>query len=1678
MPTSDASLPPAPTLPPGYVLVRELSRRGGARVLRARRGDEDVVLRLDPSPAASEGAAELAVLAAVRHPGILPLLDHGSLPGGGTYVARRWVEGQDLLAWARGQLAAGERSRAPEPSASAPDARSPEAPSPDARSTRTIGRAVARLCPALDHLHRLGFVHGDLKPENVLVTAEGEVLLVDFGLARAVAAPAPGAGPAEGAAIGGSLFALAPELLLGNAPTPRSDLFALGVLLHRTLVGVRRSARDFYGAFPRSSFLDAVGTAPEDLPSWARDLVVALTAREPSRRPRSAAEVGRRLAARLDLELDLQDDGHGLGWPVGQARDAWLTAWLEAARTSAAARWVRVPAGEDPQPFAEHLRLFASLGGTPTRGLDLRDALEGVGDGVALDAWVRNVLGASSGWLVLTASGLDAWGRHALATLAREAQRAGARAPRPIVVAAERPDPGEAWESDAVPAVEAPAVAAYLRGRLVAPSDPRLEAFATDLAAASGGSATRLDRLLSRAVAEGLLLPELDRFRLRPGAALPLPAEGAGEAGADLAPDERELLAALAVCDGRAGLGELAELLGAGPGDVARLGRGLAARGALVLRHGERRVEVARAPGAGVVAVEAGRVRAFHARRAERLARLRAADERALLHRFAAAPAAGTAAALREALATLRDQGCAEIALDLLDRLRGAVALDAALHAWVPWLAVERATSWCALGRAELAEQALAEIEELEAGGAAPDAATRARVELARARIAGLLGRGDEAERRLRDAAELDPSLACEVRVEAARRMHSMGRDRELVLQLERDDPREAEHRGELQPRQRAYLESLQAQSLFRLGRTAEARRRTLALIEEAQRLGDVGREAALRTNLATIERRGGAPERALDELEQALAGYARAGLVLGVALAHESLGVLLRELGEFGAAEQHVETALGIRERLGDREGTARVLGIAGLLAFDRGHARAALEALAAGARAMEGAQRRRHLPLLAAKQLEMRARLGGADAAALEGAPDEESDPRVLLSKARSAALLGLEERAAGYAERAEALARSLELGPVAEEGRFLATLLRRPQRTPEVGPEAGVLIAEDARILAWIAAPPERFDGGAARALAEALSARGRDDRASRLWTAIAARATDDAEADAAAARAEEAFEACAAGLTGPERRELRLRLLGLPDPRPGDFALRPRRSGEEELEMEIVSLLEINHQLVRQEDLGALLGVIVENALAVTGAERGFLALEEDGELRFDTALDSCRGDVAEPELEVSRSIVGEALQLGRPIRVSNAVDDPLLGHTASVVSLELRSVLCVPFEVAPGLRGAIYLDHRLRTGAFDDRAEKLCTLLADQAALAIGQVRRLDEIRRLNRRLQERVAVQESDLSSARRALQRAGRVAPVAGLVGESAAMTRVHALLERMAPSELPVLITGASGTGKELAARSIHSLSARSAAPFVSESCAALPPSLIESTLFGYVRGAFTGAERDHAGLFEEADGGTLFLDEIGELPLELQAKLLRVLETGEVRRIGASQSRKVDFRLVAATNRDLAEALRAGTFREDLYYRLDALRIEMPGLDQRMEDLPLLVEHFLELEAPERGQRRRVSKAVLARLSRRAWPGNVRELRNEIARLCVICEGDLDDPELVREAGSPGPDAGGALHAGGSGAPIPLAELERRAIVQALEHTGGDKRKAARLLGISRAKIYQRLKTWGLE
>ncbi|MFQ5926295.1 MAG: sigma-54-dependent transcriptional regulator [Terriglobia bacterium] len=332
-------------------------------------------------------------------------------------------------------------------------------------------------------------------------------------------------------------------------------------------------------------------------------------------------------------------------------------------------------------------------------------------------------------------------------------------------------------------------------------------------------------------------------------------------------------------------------------------------------------------------------------------------------------------------------------------------------------------------------------------------------------------------------------------------------------------------------------------------------------------------------------------------------------------------------------------------------------------------------------------------------------------------------------------------------------------------------------------------------------------------------------------------------------------------------------------------------------------------------------------------------------------------------------------------------------------------------------------------------------------------------------------------VQRLELVQENRILREQVRARPGFGdLVGSSPKMQRIYKLILKVSQSRYPVLILGESGTGKEMVARSVHFLGPNRDKPFCPVDCAGLVPTLIESELFGYVKGAFTGALRAKQGLLEAAHGGTLFLDEIAELSVELQAKLLRALQEREIKPVGSTQRVPIDVRVITATNRDIDAAIREGRFRNDLYYRLNVVTIKIPPLRERKTDIPLLVNHFIEHFSDSRRSIKGVSEEAMARLMNYDWPGNVRELENVIERAVALGSGSIihtvDLPSNLQT--TPTPNNANLSREG----IIPLRELEKRAILRAIEELGGDRLLAARLLGIGKTTLYRKLKEYELE
>ncbi|MBL4845638.1 MAG: sigma 54-interacting transcriptional regulator [Planctomycetes bacterium] len=538
-------------------------------------------------------------------------------------------------------------------------------------------------------------------------------------------------------------------------------------------------------------------------------------------------------------------------------------------------------------------------------------------------------------------------------------------------------------------------------------------------------------------------------------------------------------------------------------------------------------------------------------------------------------------------------------------------------------------------------------------------------------------------------------------------------------------------------------------------------------------------------------------------------------------------------------------------------------------------------------------------------------------------------------------------------------------------------------------------------------------------------------------------------------------------------------------------------------------ELRQLLNLNRVFNTIRNLRRLLETVMDTVIQVSGAERGFLILSEGGEIRVKVSRNIDQESLRDAREKISETLVRDVLSDGKAVLLTDAANDERYGGRQSILNMKLRSVLVVPLTHREGTMGAIYLDNRFASSRFDATTQDRLELVAASAAVAIENARLFEEnmrqqeellhakeeLERLNQLLRERVEVQDRQLTKAREAL--AARREAISlkysydNIVTASPKMLEIFSILDKVTDSNVPVLIQGESGTGKELVARALHFNGPRRKLRFVSENCAAIPINLMESEFFGHVKGAFTGATTDKMGLFEVADGGTLFLDEIGDMDLDMQTKLLRVLQDGVLRRVGSKDFKRVNVRIVSATNKDLLQCMKEGKFREDLYYRLNVINIMLPPLRDRREDVPLLAEHFLKQQTRQSGAgERTLSDEVLDVFLRYHWQGNIRELENEIMRASALSK-DLIGPEhlsrtVIEGARQPLADAPkdakvrGLLLTGKTLKELVAEEvdaLETTAITEVLRRTGYKKSKAARVLGISRPTLDAKIEKHGL-
>ena len=487
--------------------------------------------------------------------------------------------------------------------------------------------------------------------------------------------------------------------------------------------------------------------------------------------------------------------------------------------------------------------------------------------------------------------------------------------------------------------------------------------------------------------------------------------------------------------------------------------------------------------------------------------------------------------------------------------------------------------------------------------------------------------------------------------------------------------------------------------------------------------------------------------------------------------------------------------------------------------------------------------------------------------------------------------------------------------------------------------------------------------------------------------------------------------------------------------------------------------LVALLDASEAINSQLEVNEVFERVAEHAAAVLNAEGASVILydAERQELVFHTAVGPTAKDLIGARFDAKLGIAGQTIKTGRPVRIDKVQENRnFFPGIDARTGAHTRSIMAAPLSRHDQILGVVEVINPKQRQCFSDQDLDLLGVFANLATAAAANAQAYDRVMKENQGLK------------ATRSEH---------AIVGQSPSFQQMQKMCQRVAQTHVTVLLCGETGTGKEMAARMVHNQSRRRDNPFIALNCAALPESLLESELFGHEKGAFTGAVDQRVGRFELANEGTLFLDEVGETSLSIQAKLLRVLQEREFNRVGGAATITTSARIIAATNRDLKSEIEAGRFREDLYYRLNVFPIDTPPLRQRVADIPLLVNHFIQTVAPELGIKPPVvSEEVMACVMRYRWPGNIRELRNVIERCMLLAEGRITLDTLPPDIASDNhPQAG--QEPNGSFEGSRLDEHERAMILQALTEANWNQSQAARNLKISRDHLRYRLKKYNI-
>ncbi len=1589
----------------------------------------------------------------------------------------------------------------------------------------------------LAHCHAHGVLHRDLKPTNVLVGDDGIARLADFGLARMDAGPSSLSGAGQ---LIGTVAYMSPEQARGGPLDARSDLHGLGALMHEVATGQPAfSAEDLPALLMQVLFRSPPDPreANADLDPAFAELAMRCLAKEPDARPPSAQAIAseiRAIARSRGIELGAVPAAPAAArlrplTPrfVGRAREREaLRSALERARAAPVIVTVSGRSGAGKTRLVDELRMDAALAGFQVVACSaqpaprplgvLREALtvaaaeaRAAASTDADDVVRHDVRLLGSVLPDLIEQGADSAGGGAAPAPADRLRVAWAaeavlarwfeQGPRMLVL--DDLQWAEALSASVIERLvenlQGPALLVAIFQDDAAEPRPPADRLRSQLAGTTGGFAIELgpldaadvgrvvESMLGRAPAADVVaqvrratggLPRHVEQLVRELALL----GGACADGDGLALTLPATTSLADLCASDATRSHLAAL-----GPTARrvvmavmlAGRGVSVRTlglALALDEDALLDEVEALVGAGILRDGPGpdAVSLAHEHVRQALSAASSTDEMSAMRGLLARALEGDDAAGRD------QHRIAE-----LDLASGAIAH--ALRTVPP-----SAEAFAAAGlHAAAIERYEALIALAVTAGETPPALARKR----RAELLGQAGRTQDAMAAMRGMAS-DPSMvevlpprdalrleafylmlltrhaeAAEVlerALQAARAAsHASGTVRALSVLGTVEDRRARRERSQALHDQavseaRARGSELDlAMALTNLAVTALRHGRTAAATpayEEAatlfDRAGDPLHAANCRAGLAAALLSREEPGACLPIAREALAAMRRAVDVRGLSRVLELMGLASIDLGDVEAAEAHLGEALAIRQRLNEpwAEGET-MLHLASLAASRCQWSRAAGHLHVAG-ELFERAADSGRAALVRARQADLAWRSGGAGARdlaerALEAAGAADAPIARLeaqLALARVDADEGMAPRALERLREALALESSDGPGRFALEGELLACRAR-------AGDLGG--LAEDAARVAERASrrPP-------ARRVLDLLAA------------GLAFRATgDERQAAQCAGDAERLRERLAGGLPEGDRERFdgqhaHARLLAATRGRDQEDVM-------SSIEHEELDQLRAFHALVMDSDPSepdTLLAAFVAGALRQLDFARGlvFVAAPPGEPPGFScrAARDASGADIPPAERRVPDQLLRLALERREPVLTLGVREDPSVTWEGSVADMSVEAFAAVPVVTRDGLRVVAYFDGPPPRRDVRDALRRLAPVFADLGAL-------LDRSRRVKVRAERAEAI----LSS----------MGGGDGLiVGADPSIDALRRLIRTVAPTDASVLILGENGTGKELVARELHARSLRKDGPLLTRSCAELTETLLESEIFGHEKGAFTGATRDRGGLFEAASGGTLFLDEVGEMSPALQAKLLRVLETGEITRIGSTARRSVDVRAVAATHRDLAASVKDGTFRQDLYYRLKVIEIRVPALRERRGDIPVLAHHFLALSAARRERSLRgFTHEALRALARHDWPGNVRELRNVVER-AVILAGDRDEigldllpPETMAGAETGGADADAQPGVTGKDLRAAREAFEKACIERALEECSGNRTHAAKALGISLRSLQQKLGRHGV-